>query len=310
MRARRPAALLALSLAIALAMACAGDPARPTVGSATALDDDAVTVASFDFPESELLAEVYGQALAGAGYDVRFELGLGPREFVQPALERGLVEFVPEYAGTAVQFLSLGESTPSDDLAATRRALDRTLDDRGLVALTPSAAQDANAVVVTRRTAHRYTLDEISDLIPIADRLTFGGPPGCAERPFCLAGIESTYGMAFADFLPLDVGGPLTHQALAEELIDVALLFTTDPRITQDRLVVLADDLGLQPAENVVPVVRAEVVDRWGDGFVAAVDAVSARLDSAVLQRLNGEVVAGAPAASVAATWLAAEGLA
>ena len=309
-RTRRPAALLALSLATALAVACADDPARPTGATASALDDDAVTVASFDFPESELLGEVYGQALAAAGYDVRFELGLGPREFVQPALAGGLVEFVPEYTGTAVEFLSLGESTPSDDLVATRRALDRTLDARGLVALAPSAAQDANAVVVTRTTAHRYTLDEISDLIPIANRLTFGGPPGCAERPFCLAGIESTYGLDFADFLPLDVGGPLTHQALAEGLIDVALLFTTDPRIAQDRLVVLSDDRGLQPAENVVPVVRAEVVDRWGDGFVAAVDAVSARLDSAVLQRLNGEVIDGMTAADVAAAWLAAEGLA
>jgi len=307
-RTRRPAALLSLAVALALTAACAADPAPRDEAVATALDDDAVTVASFDFPESELLGEVYGQALAAAGYDVRFELGLGPREFVQPALAGGLVELVPEYAGTALQFLSLGETTPTDDLAATRQALDRALGSRHLVALASSAAQDANAIVVTRTTAQRYALSDISDLASIDDRLTFGGPPGCTERPFCLAGLESTYGLEFAGFLPLDVGGPLTHQALSEGLVDVALLFTTDPRITQDRLVVLSDDLGLQPAENVVPVVREEVVDRWGDDFVAAVDAVSARLDSDVLQALNGEVLAGREAADVAADWLASEG--
>jgi osmoprotectant transport system substrate-binding protein len=291
----------------------AGAPAEPDHGTdaaAAVLDDDAITVASFDFAESELLAEIYGRALQGAGFEVELELELGPREFVQPALTRGLVELVPEYAGTALRFVSLGTSVPSDDVAATARALGRALRERRLVALAPAPAQDANAVVVSRGDAIRYSLHEISDLAGVASQMRFGGPPGCPDRPFCLGGIEDTYDLHFADFLPLDVGGPLTHQALAGGHVDVALLFTTDPRLLTDDLVVLDDDRNLQPAENVTPVVRQEVVDRWGDPFVEAVDAVSAGLTTAELQALNGRVAAGEPRGEVAADWLQGEGLA
>jgi osmoprotectant transport system substrate-binding protein len=72
----------------------------------------------------------------------------------------------------------------------------------------------------------------------------------------------------------------------------------------------LVDDRGLQPAENVTPVVRREVVDRWGQPFVDAVDAVSARLTTTGLQVLNGRVANGEPVRAVAAEWLAGRGLA
>jgi osmoprotectant transport system substrate-binding protein len=217
---------------------------------------------------------------------------------------------VPEYAGTALQFLSRGASEPTDDIATTHAALAAFLDDQRTVSLAPAPAQDANAVVVTREVAERHNLRDISDLEAVASRLTFGGPPGCPERPLCLAGLEETYGLRFESFLPLDVGGPLTHQALAGGHVDVALLFTTDPRIAAEGLVMLNDDRGLQPAENVIPVVRTEVVERWGDEFVQVVDNVSARVTTDALRALNAQVAEGEPASDVAAEWLATEGLA
>jgi osmoprotectant transport system substrate-binding protein len=307
-----------MSVAMLALAACAGSTGAPSPGDAAAgdaaatavLHDDAVTVASFDFPESAVLAELYGQALEGAGFDVRYELGIGSRELVQPSLARGLVELVPEYAGTALQFASMGTAVPSDDVTATTAALDRALRDRHALALTPAPAQTANAVVVTRDVAERYELDEISDLHDVAEQLRFGGPPGCPDRPYCLAGLEDTYDLRFDDFLPLDVGGPLTHQALAGGHVDVALLFTTDPLVVNEDLVMLTDDRNLQPAENVTPVVRQELVDRFGDRLVAAVDAVSGRLTTGELRVLNSRVAEGDPAAEVAADWLDAEGLA
>jgi osmoprotectant transport system substrate-binding protein len=303
---RRRTGLTAIALAAVCALAaCASNEPGPD----TALADRAVTVASFDFPESVLLAELYGQALAARGIDVRYRLDVGPRELVEPALQAGLVELVPEYAGTAVEWLSLGHETPRRDLAATRAALTRTLAGKPVVALASAPAENANAVVVTRARAERDGLRTISDLAPDARRLTFGGPPGCEERPFCLRGLTGAYGLRFAGFLPLDVGGQLTHQALTGGHVDVGLLFTTDPGIAKDGLVVLRDDKGLQPAENVTPVVRREAVDRWGDKLTGAVDAVSAHLTTATLQHLNGRVAAGESPAVVATNWLQAEGL-
>jgi osmoprotectant transport system substrate-binding protein len=306
MRARLSAACLA-ALGVGALAACSDAP--DDAAARGVLGDDTVTVASFDFPESELLAEIYGQALTAEGYDVDLALDAGPRELVQPALAAGLVEFVPEYAGTSLVWLSLGDDQPSDDVGATTAALERLLADRRIVPLAPAPAQDANAVVVTREVADLYGLETISDLAAHAPALTFGGPPGCKNRPHCLAGLADTYGLEFADFLPLDVGGPLTHQALVGGFADVGLLFTTDPRLADDDLVVLADDKGLQPAENVVPMVRQEVLDRWGDGFAAVVDGVSARLTTPILLELNQRVADGESPRAVAAAWLAAEGL-
>ena len=110
--------IVALSAAsLLLFPACAADGDEATESSA--LDDDAITVGSFDFQESVVLAEVYSRALEDAGYRVERQFALGPREFVGPALKAGLVELVPEYAGTALEFVSLGASTATSDAAAT-----------------------------------------------------------------------------------------------------------------------------------------------------------------------------------------------
>ena len=140
---------------------------------------------------------------------------------------------------------------------------------RGLVAGRPSAAQDANVIVVTAATAARYGLRSVADLARVAPRLAFGGPPECPEGVYCLLGLKQVYGLRFRVFVPLDAGGPLTLQALEAGDIGVALLFSTDPAITADHLVVLADDRGLQPAENVVPLVRRDVVARYGPRLLA-----------------------------------------
>jgi osmoprotectant transport system substrate-binding protein len=305
--ALRSVALLALAgLAVTL-VGCGSQPQAD--GRDSALGDEAITVASFDFPESELLAEIYAQALQAGGFDTQLERRVGPRELVQPALASGLVEFVPEYSGTALEFISLGAAEPTSDGAVTRAALRRAVDHDRIVALEPAPAQDANAVVVTRDLADRYHLDEVSDLEAVAPQLTIGGPPECPTRSFCLAGLERVYGLQFETFLPLDAGGPLTHQALTGGHIDVAVLFTTDPEIDTPALAVLDDDRRLQPAENVVPLVRAEIVERWGDALVRLVDGVSARLTTEDLRALNARVADGDSPAAVAERWLDAEGL-
>jgi osmoprotectant transport system substrate-binding protein len=270
-----------------------------------------IVVGSFDFPESILLAYLYADALAGRGYPVRVLPSLGTRELVDPALMVGLVQLVPEYTGSALEFVSLGRVPATASVLATAGALGTAVAGRGLITAQPAAAQDGNAIVVTAATAARYRLRTISDLAAVASRLVFGGPPECPERAYCLPGLRRTYGLRFRQFIPLDAGGPLTRQALATGDISVALLFTTDPAIKTQHLVILADNRGLQPAENVVPVLRQATAERYGAGLLAALNSVSARLSTAGLAALDSDVELGqGDPRTVAERWLRAEGLA
>jgi osmoprotectant transport system substrate-binding protein len=281
--------------------ACSSSPAPP---APSAIGDHTITVASFDFPESELLGELYRGALERAGFDVHHTRRLGPRELVDPALARGLVELVPEYAGTALQFLSLGAAEPSADVLATHAALRDAVRASDLVVLDPAPAQDANAIVVTPETAAEHDLRTISDLARVDPPLTFGGPPECPARPFCLRGLRQRYGLRVKAFLPLDTGGPLTRQALEQAQVDVALMFSTEPALVNTGLIALADDRALQPAENVTPIVHRSVLRRFGPDAVDAVNRVSAALTTADLRALNAQVAAGVDPADVAAGWL------
>jgi osmoprotectant transport system substrate-binding protein len=303
------AACLALAAACcACASACGSGPAG-RAGEA-AQHGAVITIASFDFPESVLLADLYAEALAAKGFPVRVLPDLGPRELVDPALMSGLIQVVPEYSGSALEFVSVGRLTATSDAAATSRALAEQVAGRGLVAGRLSAAQDGNVIVVTAATATRYDLRSIADLIAVAPRLAFGGPPECPERIYCLLGLRQVYGLRFRAFVPLDAGGPLTLQALEAGDISVALLFSTDPAITADHLVVLADNRGLQPAENVVPLVRRDTVTRYGPRLLAALDTVSARLTTGSLRALDAQVeLRGQDPRLVAESWLRAHGL-
>jgi osmoprotectant transport system substrate-binding protein len=272
------------------------------------LFDQSITVASFDFAESRLLAELYSQSIEAAGFKVTRAFDIGPRELVSPALSQGLVELVPEYAGAALQFLSLGAEAPTADVDRTHAALLRVLTTEPMTALGPAAAQDANAFVVSRTTADRLGLRRISDLATAPRPLTFGGPPECTTRPLCLAGLQRVYGLSFAETVRLDVGGPVTRQALTGGVVDVALLFTTDPAIDGRQLVELTDDRQLQPAENVTPLVRREVLTQFGEGLITRINAVSARLTTDELRHLNAALNAdGATIAGVASAWLRQE---
>ncbi len=305
------AAVLALAIACTACTACtAGSPGSaggrpPGPAPAGGAGPGVITVGSFDFPESVLLAYLYAGALSARGYPVRILPDLGSRELVEPALMTGLVQLVPEYTGSALEFVSLGRAHATADVTATTAALANWMAARGIVTARPATAQDANAIVVTGATASRYRLRTISDLVRVAPGLVFGGPPECPERPDCLPGLRRTYGVRFRAFAALDAGGPLTRQALEAGDISVALLFTTDPAIRARHLVELADNRNLQSAENVIPVLRRATADRYGPGLIAALDAVSLRLSTDALTALDAEVEldGGAPRA-VARSWL------
>ena len=262
-----------------------------------------LTVGSTDFSEQAIVAEMYIQCLEAAGVDVDTKLSIGSREIVLPALESGDIDLYPEYVGTVLTFLG-GQPTP--DLEESLAALRPLFADKGVTVLEPSPAEDKNGFAVTQETADELGLETLSDLEPVAGDLTFGAGPECPERPLCLLGLKETYGLEFAKVERLDSGGPLTKDALENGAIDVGLVFTSDGAVAARGFVILEDDKGLQPVENIVPVIRD---DATNPGIEELLNAISAELTTEELSELNKLVdVDKEDPADAATTWLEENG--
>lgn len=272
--------------------------------SGDSTDGTPIEIASFGFGESEIVAEIYKQALEAEGYTVNHQVQVGPREVLKPALEAGDVHIIPEYVGSALE-AGFGIE-PSADGEATRQLLIDAYEDSGVTVLELSAAEDKNTFVVTRELAEANGITTVSDLAKLGP-IVLGGPPECPERPRCQIGLEELYGLEIAEFRALDAGGPLTVAALEGGEVQVGLFFSTYLFI--DEFLALEDDLGLQPAENIVPVIRQDLLDEYGDRLADTLNAVSAELTTEALTEMNERFFAPEDADVIAADFLAEAGL-
>ena len=300
MRRAGLAAALVLAVVVLVAGGCTPaterpppeDPRRPVI-----------TVTSFDFPESETLAELYGQALRQQGYPVEVVARLGPRDIVQPALEQGRVDLVLGYLGSTLNFL-YDKRVATADPQATHARLTQALTSRGISVLAFAKAEDRNGFVVTGDLARRRQLERISDLAPIARQLTFGGPPECPDRLLCLKGLQDVYGLQFARFEAMP-SRTTTADALETGEIDLGMLETTNGNLADRDLVQLNDDRRLQPAENIAPMMRTEIAAAYGPRLVRVLNNLTAQLTTRDLIQMNqGVELEGAKPAVVAADWL------
>jgi osmoprotectant transport system substrate-binding protein len=244
-----------------------------------------ITVGSADFPESALLAEIYAGALEAKGIKVTKKLNIGAREAYIPALQDGSIDLIPEYTGVLTQYFNKKASAKDANGVYTelKASLPATL-----TVLDKSAAEDKDALVMKKSRADQLGVKSIADLAGKASQLTVGGPPEWKTRLTGIPGFKQIYGLTFKEFRPLDAGGPLTLNALKSGQIDAGDLFTTDPNITANDLVALADPKSMYAAQNVVPLITkskdAPTID-------AALNAVSAKLDTPTLLSLVKEVV-------------------
>ncbi|MEV6693284.1 glycine betaine ABC transporter substrate-binding protein [Micromonospora sp. NPDC051196] len=193
-----------------------------------------VTVGAGNFTESEIIAELYKIQLTAAGYQVTVQQ-IGNRELYEPALEKGEIQVVPEYAATMAEFLkgkTGGGSEPvsSPDVEKTVTALRGLGEQVGLSFGQPAQAQNQNAFAVTKEFAEKYGVRTLSEFAEKCSgtATVLGGPPECQERPFCKPGLEQTYGLSVGSFSSLDQGGPLTKTGLRNGTISVGLVFSTD----------------------------------------------------------------------------------
>ncbi len=273
-----------------------------------------ITIGAFNFTESQILAEVYAGALQANGYSTSIIQSTN-REVLQPALEAGEVQMVPEYLGTLTEFLNFKENGPdakplaSGDVDATYAQAKELGERVGITVLTPSPAADQNAFAVRGDFARENGLTSLSDLAALSNTagLRLGGPPECPQRPFCQPGLEGTYSMKFAKFVPLDAGGPLTKEALSQKVIDVGLIFSSDGGVAANDFVVLVDDLKLQQVDNIVPAVLSSSVT---PELTRILDAVSAAMTTDDLIAMNKAVdIDRRKPKDVAVEFLSAKGL-
>ena len=280
-------------VAVAALAGCA-QPSPAPAPSTPGPQPGPITVGAYDFAESQVLARIYAGVLQRGGRQVTVT-EYRNREGLQPAVQRGDVHVVPEYLGSLTKYLNIqvnGPAAPpkaSADPVATHAALRGLAEPLGITPLAYAAAQDQNAFAVTEAFASRTGIATLSQLADWSqrNRLVLGGPAECPERPFCRPGLERTYGMRIAAFVPLDAGGPLTQVSIQDGEVTVGLVLSSDSSIEALDLRVLVDDRSLQPAENVVPVVRTDALN---PEMKQALDGVSGALTTEDLRAFNQAV--------------------
>ncbi|MEL4318160.1 ABC transporter substrate-binding protein [Leifsonia sp. YIM 134122] len=297
--------VVAVGAVVALAGCASGDPTAPETASGGG-GGDAIVVGSFAFPESEILGEIYAQALEAQGFDVSTKFNIGPRQQTIPALQDGSINLIPEYNGNLLAYYDTEytERTTEDVDGALGDAVAK--DD--LVVYKSAAAEDKDAYVVTKEFADANGLTAIGDLTKV-EPFSLGANPQFGELGYGIPGLKSVYKVNDVTFVPIeDFGGPDTVKALTDNTVQVADIYTTSPDIKSKDLLVLEDPENLISAQNVIPLLSSSIAS---DELEKALDAISAKLTTDDLidlrERVEGDEKASANTA--AKDWLDKAGL-
>jgi osmoprotectant transport system substrate-binding protein len=296
---------LALALAsAALLAACGGKNYAPSTavvsvpGGQPGQGKPPVTLGTKNFTEEFILGQLYAQALRAKGFTVRLRENIGPTEAVEPELLAGKIDLYPEYTGVIVSTLAninlgtggavvSGPRPPKSAKQAYEQAA-RFEDQRGFKLLQPTPFQDADRVATLPAFARAHGLRTMSDLKKLGS-FTYGGPPENQTRYQGIVGMRQAYGLDNAKFVPFPVGDQ--YQSLDQHRVDTIAIFTTDGQLLAHQYAVLSDPKNIFGYQNVAPVVRKSVLKREGAAFAQTLNAVSSRLTTKVMQRMNAEVV-------------------
>jgi osmoprotectant transport system substrate-binding protein len=264
-----------------------------------------VIVGSANFPENEVLAEIYALALQKAGVKATTKLNIGAREVYYPQVEKGAITIIPEYNGTLLT-VEVDKTSTAKTTADVDAALAAKLPS-SLTVLNPAPAEDSDSITVTQATAAKYKLKSIADLKSVASQFVLGGPPEFKTRTDGVIGLKSTYGLTFKSFDPVDESGPITLAALTSGKVQAADVFTTTPQIVSDKLVSLTDPKNLFAAQNVIPLVYKPALTPT---ISSTLNAVDAKLTTSALLALDVKVIVDKENYTTAAQdWLQSVGL-
>jgi osmoprotectant transport system substrate-binding protein len=302
----RHGAVAGIAVTATLALAACGSSSAPKsspLGGSSS--KSAIVIGSANFPENELLAQIYSTALAAKGVKVTDKFNIGAREVYYPEVKKGAVSIIPEYNGTLLT-VEVDPKSTAASTTAVNAALTAGLPSTMQI-LNSAAAQDSDSVTVTQAFAKAHHLTSIGDLKPIDSTVIFGGPPEFPSRSDGLKGLTKNYGLTFKKFEPLDESGPITLKALTSGKVQAADVFTTTPQIVTDHLVSLTDPKFNFAAQNVTPLVFKAAMTPT---ITSTLNAISAKLTTADLLQIDTQVIVDHQSyVTVATNWLKANGL-
>ncbi len=319
MRWKRNLAIVAAVAALATSAACGGGSSLEGSGSSTSAsgstDKGSLTISGQDFTEMQIMAAMYGQVLEADGYSVTTKL-VSTRDIYIKQMTSGNVDVVPEYLSGIADFLNTAKNgdnakpISSNDPTATLSALKPLATDSNISMLEPSEATDQNAFAVTQDYADQNSLKTLSDLGALGDSIKLAAPDDCVGRQDCEAGLKSVYGIDITEVVPLGFGTAQTKDALKTGEVQLGETGTTDGSLSDLGLVLLEDDKGLQPAQNLIPAVNSDFLAQHAD-VAATLNKLSATLTTDELAAMNLKVdLQRQKPEDVAAEYLSQQGLA
>jgi osmoprotectant transport system substrate-binding protein len=305
-RGRLAAAVLAGTALALTGCAAGGNPLEP--GDEASGDAETIIVGSAGFAESEIIAQIFAQALEANGVTVEFAGQIGQRDVYIEALQDGSIDLIPDYSGNLLQFFDeKSEAASSEEVFA---ALPDALPD-GFEVLDQSEAEDKDSYNVTSEFSERNDVTSLADLAGLDVPLIVGGNPELAERPYGPKGLTDVYGVDAAkiSFVPIsDSGGPLTTAALLDGTVNIADIYSTTPSIKENGFVTLEDPENMILPQNVLPLINSK---KASDTVKDVLNAVTAELTTEDLIELNGRNQGDEKASpdALASDWLAEKDL-
>jgi osmoprotectant transport system substrate-binding protein len=290
MRALRAAGLPVLAALLVGLAACGGgsdNVATTATATVSAPAKTPVRIGTKDFTEQYILGELYRQALEARGFDVDLKRNVGSSEIIHQALGNGVLDMYPEYVGVLLSEVANMTRRPGSPGAAYRQA--KAFEEkRGFTMLAQTPFSDYNALAVTPAFAKRTGVNSIDDLNRLSRKPRIGAPKEFETRYEGLVGLKRVYGIRKPRYTVLE--GPQRYSWLDTRRVDVTLVFTTERQLAGGRYVVLRDPRRLFASGHVAPVISRKALQTHGPRFQATLNAVTAKLTTDAMRRMNGAV--------------------
>lgn len=245
-----------------------------------------IRVASKDFTENEIVAEVYALALEEAGYEVERIFDVGS-SVIHTSLTSDEIDLYPEYTGTGlISILGLDPITDPEEVYNTvKKEYKKQFD---VTWLDYSQANDGQGLVIRTETAEKYGIKTISDMQKYATELRFASQGEFDERADGIPALEATYGkLNWKSSKVYD--NSLKYEVLANNEADVSPAYTTEGRLTEKQFTLLEDDKQVWPPYNLAPVVKSSILEKYPE-IADVLNKISAAFTTENITELNAKV--------------------